>query len=128
MKQMSPHNKRVRKLLIWALSPYLAVAMLLWGVEIAIFVSVVRAFFPEVDLNSWTCIAVATPPLIVALYLNFFVVAVLFVRAFARRKGRAKAVRYLFHEGKAGKLRVISRFLLKAAGVREENGARVDSR
>ena len=125
---MSPHQRRVRKLLARSWSPYLAVAMLLWGVEIAIFVVVVRRFFPEVDLNSWPCIAGMTPPLLVALYANFFVGTVLFVRAFARRKGRAKAVHYLFPEGEVGKLGVIGRMLLAAAGVREESAAGFDSR
>jgi hypothetical protein len=123
---MSPHNRRIRELLVRAWSPYLAVGMLLWGVEIAIFVVVARAYFPEVELNSWPCIAAMTPPLLVALYVNFFLGTVLFVRAFARRKGRAKTVHYLFPEGEAGKLRVIGRILLKAAGVREVAG--VDSR
>jgi len=123
---MSPHNRRVRQLVVGAWGPYLAVAMLFWGVEIAIFVGVARAYFPEVDLNSWSCIAAMTPPLLVALYVNFFVGTVLFVRVFARRKGRAKAVHYLFPKGEAGKLGVISWILLKTAGV--ERWAGVDSR
>jgi len=125
---MSAHSRRIRELIVRAWSPYLAVAMLLWGVEIAIFVGVARAFFPEVNLNSWTCIAAMTPPLLVALYVNFFVGTVLFVRAFARRKGRAKTVHYLFPEGEVGKLRVIGRILLAAAGIRDESAAGVDSR
>jgi hypothetical protein len=102
--------------------------MLLWGVEIAIFVGVATAYFPEADLNSWTCIAAMTPPLLVALYANFFVGTILFVRVFARRKGWAKTVHYLFPEGEAGKLGVLSRILLKAAGARQEKRTGVDSR
>ena len=125
---MSPHNRRVRELIGRGWSPYLAVAMLLWGVEIVIFVVVARTYFPEVDLNSWRCIAVMTPPLLVAQYTNIFVGTVLFVRAFVKRKGRAKAVHYLFPEGEGGKLGVLGRVLLAAAGVREESSAGVDSR
>ena len=125
---MSPHNRRIRELLVRAWSPYLAVGMLLWGVEIAIFVVVGRAYFPEVDLNSWPCIAAMTPPLLVALYVNFFVGTVLFVRAFARRKGRAKTLHYLFPEGEVGKLPVLGRILLAAAGIRDGSAAGVDSR
>lgn len=117
---MSPHNRRVRKLIVGAWGPYLAGGMLLWGVEIAIFVVVTRTYFPDVDVNSWACIAAATPPLLVALYVNFFVGTVLFVRAFASSKGQAKAVRYLFPERQAGKRGMISRIVLKAAGVRGE--------
>jgi hypothetical protein len=102
--------------------------MLLWGFEIAIFVSVARGFLPEVDLNSWPCIAVMTPPLLVALNVNFFVGTVLFVRAFTRRKGQAQTVHYLFPDGGVGKLGLIGRILLKTAGVRDESAADVDSR
>jgi hypothetical protein len=126
--QMTSHKRRIRELLVRAWSPYLAVAMLFWSVEIAIFVGVARTFFPEVDLNSWTCIVAMTPPLLVALYVNFFVGTVLFVRAFSRRKGRAKTLHYLFPEGEVGKLRVIRWILLKMAGVREESEADTDSR
>jgi hypothetical protein len=126
--QMSPHNRLIRELLVRAWSSYLAVAMLLWGVEIAIFVGVARVCFPEVDLNSWSCVAAMTPPLLVALYVNYFVGTVLFVRAFTKRKGQTKAVHYLFPGGEVGKLGVIGRILLKAAGVREESGVCVDSR
>ena len=122
---MNHHGKRVRKLLVQAWSPYLAVAMLLWGFEIAIFVSVAREFLPEVDLNSWPCIAVMTPPLLVALNVNFFVGTVLFVRAFTRKKGQAKTVHYLFPDGEVG---VIGRIFLKTPGVRDESAAGVDSR
>ena len=125
---MSPHNRRIRKLFVRAWSPYLAVGMLLWDVEIAIFVVVARAYFPEVDLNSWPCIAAMTPPLLVALYVNFFVGTVLFVRAFARRKGRARTVRYLFPEGEVGKLQLIGRILLAAAGIRDKSATGNDSR
>jgi hypothetical protein len=93
--------------------------MLVWCVEIAIFVAVARAFFPAVDLNSWPCIAVMTPPLLAALCFNFFVGTVLFLRAFTRKKGRARAVHYLFPEREAGKLGVIGRLLLAAAGIRK---------
>ena len=124
---MSPHNRRIRELLVRAWSPYLAVGVLLWGVEIAIFVVVAREYCPEADLNSWPCIAAMTPPLLVALYVNFFLGTVLFVRAFARRKGRAKTVHYLFPEGEV-KLRPIGRILLAAAGIRDESEAGVDSR
>jgi hypothetical protein len=126
--QMSTHDRRVRELLVRAWGPYLALAMLLWGVEIAIFVSAARAFFPEVDLNSWICIAAATPPLLVAICVNFFVGTVLFVRVFVRRKGRAKALHYLFPKLEGGKCGMISRILLKAAGVREDKESGVDSR
>ena len=102
--------------------------MLLWGLEIALFVGIAREFWPEVDLNSWPCIAAMTPPLLVALYVSFFVGTVLFVRAFARRKGRAKTVHYLFPEGEVGKLGVIGRILLKAAAVLDEPAAGADSR
>src|SRR5262245_27191828 len=101
--QMSPHRRRVRELLARAWSPYLVVAMLLWCVEIAIVVGTARALLPKVDLNSWTCIAALTPPLLLALYINFFVGTVLFVRAFTRRKGRAKAMHFLFPESEVGK-------------------------
>src|SRR5262245_61369328 len=120
--QMSPHNRRIRELLVRAWSPYLAAAMLLWGAEIAIFVGVARAFFPEVDLNSWTCIAAMTPPLLVALYVNFFVGTVLFVKAFSRRKGRAKAVHYLFPKAEVGSPGVIGRILLWATGSEKDRG------
>src|SRR5262249_61378343 len=83
----SPYERRVRKLIVRAWSPYLAAAMLIWGVEIAAFVCVARAYFPEVDLNAWPCIAAMTPPVLGALFFNFFVGTALFVRAFARRKG-----------------------------------------
>ena len=125
---MSAHSRRIRELIVRAWSPYLAVAMLLWGVEIAIFVGVARAFFPEVDLNSWTCIAAMTPPLLVALYVNFFVGTVLFVRAFARRKGRAKAIHYLLPKAEVGRPGVIGRILLWAAGLREDSAPGVDFR
>jgi hypothetical protein len=108
-------------------SPYLAAAMLLWGVEIAIFVVVARTYFPEVDLNSWPCIAAMTPPLLVALYVNFFVGTVLFVRAFIKKKGRARAVRYLFPAGESGRIGVTGRILLWAAGAQDESvGAGID--
>lgn len=125
---MSPHGRHIRKLVVRAWSPYLAVGMLLWGLEIAIFVVVARTYFPEVDLNSWPCIAAMTPAVLVALYVNFFVGTVLFVRAFARRKGRAKTIHYLFPEGEVGKLRAMGRTLLAAAGIRDESAAGVDSR
>jgi hypothetical protein len=94
--------------------------MLLWGVELSIFAVVARAYFPEVDLNSWSCIAAMTPPLMVVLLVNFFVGTVLFVRAFARRKGRAKTLHYLFPEAEGGNLGALGWILLKAAGLREE--------
>jgi hypothetical protein len=119
---MSPHNKRIQQLVARGWSPYLGAGMLLWGFEICIFVVVARTYFPEADLNSWPCIAVMTPPLLVALYVNFFVETVLFVRAFARKKGRARTVHYLFPAGEAGKLRLIGRILLWVAGFREEAG------
>jgi hypothetical protein len=97
--------------------------MLLWGAELAICVSAARACLPEVDLNSWPCIVAATPPLLAALYVNFVVGTALFVRAFARRKGRAEAVHYLFPKVELGKCGMISRILLKAAGIREEKGS-----
>jgi hypothetical protein len=124
---MSPHDRRVRELLVRAWCPYLVLAMLLWSVEIAIFVSAAQTYFPKVDLNSWTCIAAAAPPLLVALFVNFLVGTVLFVRAFVRRKGRAKAVHYLFPEVEAGKCGMLSRILLLAAGIREAKGSGVDS-
>jgi hypothetical protein len=126
--QMSPHNKHIRKLIARALSPYLLVAMLLWWVEATLFLSAARAYFPEVDLNSWACIGAAAPPLLVALLINFFVGTVLFVRAFTRRKGRTKAVRYLFPEVEAGKGGMLIRVLLRAAGAREDRGSGIDFR
>lgn len=115
--QVSLHNRRVRQLVVEAWAPYLGVAMLLWGVELIIFAVVAMTYFPEVNLNSWTCIAVMTPPLVAALLVNFFVGTVLFVRAFAKRKGRGKAVHYLFPEAEIGKLGVLGRILLKAGGL-----------
>jgi len=125
---MPAHRRRIQELIVRAWSPYLGVALLLWGLEIAIFVSVARAFFPEVDLNSWTCIAAMTPPLLVALYVNLFVGTVLFVKAFSRRKGRAKAIHYLFPKAEVGRPGVIGRILRWATGVREGSGPGVDSR
>jgi hypothetical protein len=102
--------------------------MLVWGVELNLFAGVARTYFPEVDLNLGPCIAAMTPPLLVALLVNFFVGTVLFARAFARRKGRGKAVHYLFPEAEVGKLGVLGRILLKVAGLREEKRAGGDSR
>jgi hypothetical protein len=115
---MSLHDRRVRELIVGAWAPYLGFAMLLWGAELATLVVAAQACLPEVDLNAWTSIAVATPPLLAALFVNLFVGTVLFVRAFVRRKGRARAVHYLFPEVGAGNGGVLGRILLMAAGVR----------
>src|SRR5436309_820970 len=111
----SPHARRVRKRIVRAWAPYLAAAMLLWGVEVPLL-----SASPGPSSPKWPCIATMTPPLLVALYFNFFVGTALFVRAFARRKGRAGVARYLFSEGEGGEPGVIGRALLKAAGARSE--------
>jgi hypothetical protein len=90
--------------------------MLLWGIEVALFVVVAQAYFPEMDLNSWPCIATTTPPLLVALLFNFAVGTALFVRAFVWKKGRDRAMRYLFHAEEAGQCGMLARMLLLAAG------------
>jgi hypothetical protein len=108
---------RVRRVVARAWAPYLAVAMLLSGVELAAFVSAVRAFFPGVDPESWTCIAGATPFVLLAWCINFFGATALFVRAFARKKGRARAMHYLFPDVEAGRPSVLSRMLLTAARI-----------
>jgi hypothetical protein len=113
----SPHDSCVRRLIAQAWGPYLAVAVFLWAVEIVAFVSAVRAFFPGLDPESLTCIAIVTPLLLLAVWVNLFGGTVLFVRAFARRKGRAKALHYLFRGREAGKPGLISRLLIKAAGL-----------
>jgi hypothetical protein len=90
--------------------------MLLWGVEIALFVALAQAYFPKVDLNSWACIATTAPPLLAALFVNFAVGTALFVRAFVWKKGRDRALRYLFHAREAGQCGILARILLLAAG------------
>jgi hypothetical protein len=114
--QMSPHSRRIRKLIAGGLAPYLAIAMLLWGFEVALFVVAAQAYFPEVDLNSWACIALTAPLLLAALLVNFAVGTALFVRAFVWKKGRDRALRYLFHAREAGQCGMLARMLLLAAG------------
>jgi hypothetical protein len=116
--QMSPYNRRVREIIVRAWGPYLAVAMLVWAVEIAMVAGIARASFPDADLNSWPFIALLTPPLLLAIYLNYLIATVLFVRDFTRRKGRAKAVQYLFAGDDVKKRGVIGRILLAATGIR----------
>jgi hypothetical protein len=109
---------RVRKLIGKGISAYFGSAMFLWMVEYATFLEVTKTFFPRMDRYSWPCIAIAAPLLIVALWTNMLIGAVLFVRAFVRKKGRTKTVHYLFPDAERGCPKVATRILLRLAGIR----------
>jgi hypothetical protein len=98
----------------------MGVALLVGGLQLVSFVLFMREYFPQIDVNSWTCIEVAAPPLFVAMQINMFVGTALYVRAFARKKGPEQTLRYLFPGSNRG---TYSRLLLRAAGLRETQPA-----
>jgi hypothetical protein len=116
--QRPPCDRRISRVLARAWSPYIGAALLLWGLELAIFVTVMHEYFPEVDINSWPVIAIATPPVLVAAFFHFLMGSILFVRAFAKKKGRNKTLRYLVPDCATGQGRFLNRLFLRVIGAR----------
>jgi len=111
------HDRRIRQLIAAVWAPYMGLAILVWGVELACSVVIMKEYFPQVDVESLNCIVVAMPLVLLAVWLNFFVATVLFIRAFVQKKGRDKAMRYLFPASDNDQRGILSRMLLKASGL-----------
>jgi hypothetical protein len=94
------------------------------GVEIVLLLLITGTYFPEVDTNSWSFIAYSIPFICIIIPFNIFLCFWFYAKLFIRKKGKAKALEYLFPEETRSFLRCLRRVGLWSLGISNGPDAR----
>ncbi len=79
-----------------------------FAIELGVFGSLLRKVCPDLDINSWdTILRILCPTVIVLILATIFLLAVLYVRNFRRKKGDELTVLYLFPEALGPRMSII---------------------